>query len=332
MDLSAIPLSLVPLTFACAIVRYRLADVEVIVKRGMVWAAALAAVAAMYAVLLRVAGWIFLDGSREHTSVIAMLATLVVVLVARPLQERDPGHVRPGVLSRSLRLSPGTGRLCPRPQRRSRPVPPRRPHRLARDRDTAGGPDGAAAGRGADRRVRGDPVGRHGRRGGPTRAQLGARRAAGGRRVDRPRRPDHHARHGRRRHGALARAGAVLLRPVRVEGPDHRRARARAQGARRAAQLGGSRAARGRRRAGGDRARERPPLSAAPPEGRGTRPAAGVQREHPRVARRRSRGGGRPRPRHAVEPRAGAVARRHARRGGRAGRSPSCSASRSRRR
>jgi PAS domain S-box-containing protein len=86
MDLSAIPLSLIPLTFASAIVRYRLADVEVIVKRGMVWAAALAAVAAIYAVLLRLAGWIFLEGSREHTSVIAMLATLVVVLLARPLK------------------------------------------------------------------------------------------------------------------------------------------------------------------------------------------------------------------------------------------------------
>ena len=86
MELSAIPLSLIPLTFASAIVRYRLADVEVIVKRGMVWAAALAAVAAIYAVLLRLAGWMFLEGSREHTSVIAMLATLVVVLVARPLK------------------------------------------------------------------------------------------------------------------------------------------------------------------------------------------------------------------------------------------------------
>ncbi len=86
MELSAIPLSLIPLTFASAIVRYRLADVEVIVKRGMVWAAALAAIAAIYAVLLRVAGWLFLEGSREHTSVIAILATLVVVLVARPLK------------------------------------------------------------------------------------------------------------------------------------------------------------------------------------------------------------------------------------------------------
>jgi len=86
MELSAIPLSLIPLTFASAIVRYRLADVEVIVKRGMVWAAALTAIAAIYAVLLRFAGWMFLEDSHDHNSVIAILATLVVVLVARPLK------------------------------------------------------------------------------------------------------------------------------------------------------------------------------------------------------------------------------------------------------
>ena len=86
MELSAVPLSLIPLTFASAIVRYRLADVEVIVKRAMVWAAALTAIAAIYAVLLRVAGGIFLEDSHQHNSVIAMLATLVVVLVARPLK------------------------------------------------------------------------------------------------------------------------------------------------------------------------------------------------------------------------------------------------------
>jgi PAS domain S-box-containing protein len=86
MELSAIPLSLIPLTFASAIARYRLADVEVIVKRGMVWAAAVAAIAAIYAVLLRLAAWMFLGGSREHTTVIALLATLLVVLVSRPLK------------------------------------------------------------------------------------------------------------------------------------------------------------------------------------------------------------------------------------------------------
>jgi two-component system, NtrC family, sensor kinase len=86
MDLSAIPLSLIPLTFASAIVRYRLADVEVIVKRTMVWAAAVTAIAAIYAVLLRLAGWVVLKDAEQHNSVIAVLATLVVVLVARPLK------------------------------------------------------------------------------------------------------------------------------------------------------------------------------------------------------------------------------------------------------
>ena len=86
MELSAVPLSLIPLTFASAIVRYRLADVEVIVKRGLVWAAALAAVAAIYAVLLQVAGWLFLSDTNDRTSIIALLATIVVVLVARPLK------------------------------------------------------------------------------------------------------------------------------------------------------------------------------------------------------------------------------------------------------
>src|SRR4029077_14896328 len=53
MELSAIPLSLIPLAFASAIVRYRLADVEVIVKRALVYSAALAAIIAIYSLLLR---------------------------------------------------------------------------------------------------------------------------------------------------------------------------------------------------------------------------------------------------------------------------------------
>ena len=86
LQLSAVPLSLIPLAFACAIIRYRLADVEVIVKRAMVWAAALAAIAAIYAVLLRVAGWLLLRDSSQYNSMLAVLATLVVVLLSRPLQ------------------------------------------------------------------------------------------------------------------------------------------------------------------------------------------------------------------------------------------------------
>ena len=45
MKLSAIPLSLIPLAYASAIVRYRLLDIEVIVKRSVIYAAALCAIA-----------------------------------------------------------------------------------------------------------------------------------------------------------------------------------------------------------------------------------------------------------------------------------------------
>jgi len=85
-ELTAVPLSLVPLAFASAIVRYRLMDVEVIIKRALVYAAAVAAIAAIYAVLLRLASAIFLEDSHQHNSVIALLATLVVVLLSRPVK------------------------------------------------------------------------------------------------------------------------------------------------------------------------------------------------------------------------------------------------------
>jgi two-component system, NtrC family, sensor kinase len=86
-DVTAVLLGVVPLAFASAIVRYRLMDVEVIIKRALVYSAALAAIAAMYAVLLKVARAIFLSGSDDKPSfVIALLATIVVVLLSRPVK------------------------------------------------------------------------------------------------------------------------------------------------------------------------------------------------------------------------------------------------------
>ena len=49
-ELTAVLLGLVPLAFASAIIRYRLMDVEVIIKRGLVYAAAIAAIAAIYTI------------------------------------------------------------------------------------------------------------------------------------------------------------------------------------------------------------------------------------------------------------------------------------------
>jgi len=85
-ELTALLLGLIPLAFASAIVRYRLMDVEVIIKRVLVYAAALAAIAAIYGVLLWLAGAIFLHDPEKRNPVIALLATLVVVSLSRPVK------------------------------------------------------------------------------------------------------------------------------------------------------------------------------------------------------------------------------------------------------
>jgi PAS domain S-box-containing protein len=82
---TALLLGLVPLGFASAIVRYRLMDVEVIIKRTLVYAAAVAAIAATYGAVYWL-GDVFLGGDEVRNPVIALLATLVVVLLSPPLK------------------------------------------------------------------------------------------------------------------------------------------------------------------------------------------------------------------------------------------------------
>jgi len=87
MGLSAIPLSLIPLAYASAIVRYRLMDVEVIVKRALVYTAALAAIVAIYVVLLQGLERVFLERETDdHNWLIALLVTLVAFLLAPPVK------------------------------------------------------------------------------------------------------------------------------------------------------------------------------------------------------------------------------------------------------
>jgi PAS domain S-box-containing protein len=87
MQLTAIPLCVVPLTFACAIVRYRLRDVEVIIKRALAYTAFLSASAVLYFAMLRLAGYIFANDADQHNWIVALLATFVVVLVAQPVKQ-----------------------------------------------------------------------------------------------------------------------------------------------------------------------------------------------------------------------------------------------------
>jgi PAS domain S-box-containing protein len=82
VEVLALLLGLVPLAFASAVVRYRLMDVEVIIKRGVTYAVAISAIAAIYAVILKIATEVFFGGSGRYNTVVAVLATLVVVLLA----------------------------------------------------------------------------------------------------------------------------------------------------------------------------------------------------------------------------------------------------------
>ncbi len=84
MEYTAVLLGCIPLAFASALVRYRLMDIEVIIKKGLVVAAVALLLGVIYAATL----WLlsFLPGVDErHTSFWALLATLVVAVVAPSL-------------------------------------------------------------------------------------------------------------------------------------------------------------------------------------------------------------------------------------------------------
>src|SRR5207249_3260414 len=87
LKLTAVPLGLVPLAFASAIVRYRLRDVEVIIKRGLAYTAFLGASALLYLAMLKLTGFLIANDGDQHTWIVALLATVIVVLLAQPVKD-----------------------------------------------------------------------------------------------------------------------------------------------------------------------------------------------------------------------------------------------------
>jgi two-component system NtrC family sensor kinase len=85
--LSAVPLGFVPLAFASAIIRYRLMDVEIILKRLLIYTSAVAAIVAIYVLILRTSGGYIVEGENQHRWIIAFLATVVVILLAKPVKD-----------------------------------------------------------------------------------------------------------------------------------------------------------------------------------------------------------------------------------------------------
>jgi PAS domain S-box-containing protein len=83
MEYTAVLLGCIPLAFASALVRYRLMDIEVIIKRGLVVTAVALVLGVIYAVTLSLLE--FLPGGVREGRFWALLATLVVALVAPSL-------------------------------------------------------------------------------------------------------------------------------------------------------------------------------------------------------------------------------------------------------
>jgi two-component system NtrC family sensor kinase len=81
-QLSAIPLSLIPLAYASAIVRYRLRDIEVIIKRALVFATIVGVIVAMFFGLFASAQRMFPSQGSGQNWVFALLGTLIALLLA----------------------------------------------------------------------------------------------------------------------------------------------------------------------------------------------------------------------------------------------------------
>lgn len=85
-EYTAVLLGCVPLSFASALVRYRLMDIEVIIKKAMVAAAVVVLLAAIYNGTLILVGLVLPADSDDRGSFWALLATLIVALVAPTLR------------------------------------------------------------------------------------------------------------------------------------------------------------------------------------------------------------------------------------------------------
>jgi len=80
-EYASLLLGVIPLSFAAAVVRYRLTDIEVIIKRGLAISSVGLGLVIIYFSTMQFVGFVFRTNA-DQNNVIALLATLLVALVA----------------------------------------------------------------------------------------------------------------------------------------------------------------------------------------------------------------------------------------------------------
>jgi two-component system, NtrC family, sensor kinase len=82
-----IPLALLPLSLAYAVVKHRLMDVELIFRRTLAYTLAVAAILGISLLTIGLTNVVLAD-EEPHTTIIALLSTLVVILLFTPVKSR----------------------------------------------------------------------------------------------------------------------------------------------------------------------------------------------------------------------------------------------------
>ncbi len=89
-----IPLLLIPISLSYAIAKYRLMDVEVIIKRAMVAGLAILAILGIYLLIVGVANRLIpAELSPELLTAVMLLATLLVAVIFSPLRKKIQGYL-----------------------------------------------------------------------------------------------------------------------------------------------------------------------------------------------------------------------------------------------
>ena len=91
--LGAIPMVLVPVSFGYTIARYRLMDIEVLIRRSVVYVILTTLVIGVYVVLVVLVGNVVLDVSGQNSQLVAILATLLIAAAFAPARERIQGFL-----------------------------------------------------------------------------------------------------------------------------------------------------------------------------------------------------------------------------------------------